>query len=117
MAQPYQRAGFSIWTWRTTAVPEDRPSAKHRAAVRWCLTSRAVNEPRESFPARMSTEVRQISVVRALLKLFVAVAVFVDGVPIYVIHLQVVHVSVAIFIPVGKRARIGDANVSIVNNR
>src|SRR5215469_18158408 len=50
MAQPYQRAGFWIWTWRTTAVLEDRPSAKHRAAVRWCLTSRAVNEPRELFP-------------------------------------------------------------------
>ena len=71
----------------------------------------------ENYFLAMSTEIRQVAVVRALLKLFVAVAVFADRVPIYVIHLHAVHVSVAIFIPVGKRARIGGANVSIVNNR
>jgi hypothetical protein len=65
----------------------------------------------------MSTDVRQIGVVRTLLKLFLAVAVLVDRVPIYVVHVHVVHVSVAIFILVDKRVGIGDANVSIVNNR
>jgi hypothetical protein len=51
-----------------------------------------------------------------LLKLFVAVAVFVDGIPVYVAQVQVVNVRLLHFIPVRERVGIGDANVSIVNN-